>query len=67
MLTTNIDIADTTVYGQMETVVKIYLDRITQKPTVVYISVRCIELIDFTSKASHHSRRNQQELCQGRS
>ena len=32
MLTTNIDIADTTVYGQMETVVKIYLDRITQKP-----------------------------------
>lgn len=40
MLTTNINIADTTVYGQMETVVKIYLDRKTQQWYIqVYVAL----------------------------
>ena len=37
MLTTNLDIADRLINGQMGTVVKIHFDRVTQKPTVVYV------------------------------
>lgn len=37
MLTTNLDIADRLINGQMGTVVKIHFDRVAQKPTVVYV------------------------------
>ena len=37
MLTTNINIADRLINGQMGTVVKIHVNKKTQKPTVVYI------------------------------
>ena len=39
MLTTNLDIADRLINRQMGTVVKIYFDRVTQKPTVVYVKL----------------------------
>ena len=37
MLTTNINIADRLINGQMGTVMKIHVNKITQKPTVIYI------------------------------
>ena len=37
MLTTNLDIADRLINGQMGTVVKIHFHRVPQKPTVVYV------------------------------
>ena len=37
MLTTNIDIADRLINGQMGTVIKIGLNEKTQKPNIVYI------------------------------
>ena len=37
MLTTNLDIADRLINGQMGTVVKIHFNKVTQKPTVVYV------------------------------
>ena len=37
MLTTNIDIADSLINGQMGTVLKIGVNEITQKPSMVYI------------------------------
>lgn len=37
MLTTNIDIADRLINGQMGTVIKIALNEKTQKPNIVYI------------------------------
>ena len=37
MITTNINIANRLINGQMGTVVKIHVNKVTQKPTVVYI------------------------------
>ena len=37
MLTTNIDITDRLINGQMGTVVKIHVNKIAQKPTVIYV------------------------------
>lgn len=37
MLTTNVDIADRLINGQMGTVLKIHVNKVTQKPSVIYI------------------------------
>lgn len=37
MLTTNINIADRPINGQMGTVLKIHVNKVTPKPTVIYV------------------------------
>ena len=37
MLTTNIDIADKLINGQMGTAMKIYVNKLIQKPSIIYI------------------------------
>ena len=37
MLTTNIDIADRLIHGQMGTIIKIDTNKNTKKPSIIYI------------------------------
>ena len=39
MLTTNINIADRLINGQMGTVLKIHVNKVTPKPTVIYVNL----------------------------
>ena len=52
MLTTNIDIADRLINGQMGTVIKIALNEKTQKPNIVYIKFDDIRLCMYCKQGS---------------